>query len=279
MIRSLSLSVAFAAVVAMPAFAAEPPQNDLLNATLWMQNSVEAKANSVAVFTLARIRLDQALADTNWTAAPVEQGAGFQNKPPAIVVDIDETAMDNSGYQAHLAINNTSFDPKTWTAFVNSATSRAIPGALDFLKYADSKGVKIFYVSNRTAEEEAGTRKNMAALGFPVDNSMDTVLTSREKPDWTSAKGTRRAFIGQTHRILLNLGDNFGDFTDDFRGDDAERLKVYEANKDRWGREWLMIANPAYGSFESAPFKHDFKVPEGDRREAKRKAMQPWDGK
>ena len=58
----------------------------------------------------------------------------------------------------------------------------------------------------------------------------------------------------------------------------AGRLAVLEQHKDRWGREWIMLANPTYGSFESAPFKHDFKVSDADKRRAKRDALEPWPG-
>ena len=47
---------------------------------------------------------------------------------------------------------------------------------------------------------------------------------------------------------------------------------VLEQHKARWGREWIMLPNPTYGSFESAPYKHDFKLSEGDKRKAKRDA-------
>ncbi len=108
--------------------------------------------------------------------------------------------------------------------------------------------MKVFYVSNRSAEEEPTTRKNLEKFGFPIDTTMDTVLTSRERPDWTSAKGTRRAFVAKEYRVLLNLGDNFSDFTDEYRGNEAERLAVLEQHKDHWGREWIMLPNPTYGS-------------------------------
>jgi len=156
--------------------------------------------------------------------------------------------------------------------------SDVIPGALEFLKYADSKGVKLFYVSNRTAEEEAGTRKNVERLGFPMGGNVDTFLMARKKPEWGSAKSTRRAFVAKDYRVLLNLGDNFGDFSDAYRGSEAERLKVYEDNKARWGREWIMLANPAYGSFETATFGHDFKKSPEEQRKAKREVLQGWDG-
>jgi acid phosphatase len=259
--------------------AAGPPANDLLNATLWMQKSVEYKATALAAFALARLRLDQALADPKWTALiPKEQGEGYQSLPPAVILDVDETILDNSGYQAWMTMKGTSWEPKTWNAYVNTMTSLPIPGALEFVRYAESKGVRVFYVSNRTAEEEAPTRKNLERYGFTMGGPLDTVLTSRERPDWGSAKGTRRAFIARDYRVLLNVGDNFGDFVDEYRGTEAERLAVLEQHQARWGREWIMLANPTYGSFETAPFKHDFKLSDADRRKAKREALQAWPG-
>ena len=76
-----------------------PKANDGLNATYWMQNAVEYKANAAALYQLAKLRLDQALADKSWTAA-LEQGSGYEGKPPAVILDIDETVLDNSPYQA-----------------------------------------------------------------------------------------------------------------------------------------------------------------------------------
>lgn len=275
--HAIAALVAAAALSAAPAIAADPADDGLL-ATLWMQKSIEYKGAALTAFTLARVRLDQALADKNWTAAPGEQTGNYQDKPPAVVLDVDETIMDNSGYQAWTVRAGTRFDPKTWTEYVNSETSLAIPGAVEFTQYAASKGVKVFYVTNRTKEEEPGTHKNMEKLGFPMGGNIDTLLTSREQPDWTSAKSTRRAYIAKDYRILLNLGDNYGDFSDDYRLDEAGRLKSYEANKDRFGKEWIMLPNPTYGSFESATFGHDFKKSPDEQRTAKRASLLPWAG-
>ena len=272
------VTLVIALAVATQSLAQDPPQNDLLNAALWMQRSVEYKATALTAFALARIRLDQALADQNWTAAPKEQTGAYQSLPPAIVLDVDETILDNSSYQAWMALKDTTFDPKTWNAYVNTVSSLPIPGAVEFARYADSKGVKVFYISNRTAEEEPATKKNLERFGFPMGGNVDVMLMARKQPDWGSAKGTRRAHIAKSYRILLNVGDNFGDFVDEYRGTEAERLKVMEEHKDRWGREWIMIANPAYGSFESAPFKHDFKLSNADRRKAKRGVLDAWSG-
>ena len=63
--------------------APDPPASDLLNAVLWMQRSAEFKASALTAFALARIRLDQALADPAWTGAPREQTGAYQSLPPA----------------------------------------------------------------------------------------------------------------------------------------------------------------------------------------------------
>lgn len=279
--RVTTLVLVFLLASIAPGFAqppADPPASDLLNAVLWMQRSVEYRASALTAFALARIRLDQALTDPSWTAAPREQTGAYQSLPPAIILDVDESILDNSGYQAWMTLKGTSFDPKTWNAYVKTVTSQPIPGALEFANYADSKGVKVFYISNRTADEEAATRKNLEKFGFPMGGNVDTMLMTHKQADWGSAKGTRRAYIAKSYRILINVGDNLGDFVDEYRGSETERLKIMEDNKARWGREWIMIANPSYGSFESAPYGHDFKRSDGEKRKLKRGVLDAWPG-
>ena len=153
-----------------------------------------------------------------------------------------------------------------------------MPGAVEFAKYADSKGVKVFYVTNRNADQEDATRKNMEALGFPMGGNVDTFLMSKEQEDWTSKKGTRRAFVAKDYRVLLLVGDNYGDFSDDYSLSEAERLASLEKNMAHVGHDWIFIANPEYGSFESAPFGGDFKKPADERRKLKIEALPAWSG-
>mgnify|MGYP003607393214 FL=1 len=255
-----------------------PPASDMLLATLWTQRAVEYKANALTVFALARLRLDEALADKGWTAAPAEQAGDFANLPPAVVLDVDETLLDNSKYQVWMMRANQSFSTKTWNQFCAAQVSTAIPGAVEFTKYADSKGVKVFYVTNRGTETEKDTRENMQKLGFPMGGNVDTFLMQGEKPDWTGAKSTRRAAITKGYRVLLNIGDNFGDFDDRYRTSEADRVKAFEAGMPYWGKQWLMLANPTYGSFDTAPFGHDFKKSREEQRKAKWDVLEGWAG-
>jgi 5'-nucleotidase (lipoprotein e(P4) family) len=276
--KFLVLGAVLAAFSTGVARAQEVAPNDLLLALLWTQRSVEYRANAITVFALAKIRLDEGLADKNWTAAPVEQKGDYQNLPTAVVLDIDETLLDNSLYQGWMMKNNQTFSTKTWNQFCIDQVSTAIPGAVEFTKYADSKGVKVFYLTNRTVDLEKETRANMDKLGFPMGGNVDTFLMQNEKPDWSSAKGTRRAVVAKDYRILLSIGDNFGDFDDRYRSSLADRAKAFDSDIAYWGKQWLMIANPTYGSFDTSAYDNDFKKPPAEQRKAKWDAIESWAG-
>jgi acid phosphatase len=174
--------------------------------------------------------------------------------------------------------NDKSFHPKTWAKYVKTVTSKPIPGSLAFAKYADSKGVKVFYVSNRDTSLEEATRKNLEAYGYPMGGNVDTVLLKKERDDWGSKKGSRRAVIAKDYRILLLIGDNFGDFVDNYKGSIADREATLNANADKWGKSWIAVANPTYGSWESTPYKSNYKLSGDEKRSMKLDAMSTWSG-
>ena len=274
-LRAAAGGLALLAVSVSTAQAGE--SNDNLNATLWMQSAAEYKGTTQGLYRLAEVMLDKALADKSWTAAVAEQTGAFQELPPAVILDLDETVLDNSDYQAWMVLNNETFSEKTWGAFVNTVTSRPIPGALEFTKYADSKGVKVFYVSNRTGDLEEATRKNLEMFGFPMGGNVDTVLLKKEREEWaSSAKGPRRAHVTKDYRVLLQLGDNLGDFVDDYKGNVAERQAVTDSQSKMWGERWIVLPNPSYGSWESAPFGHNYKLTAVEQRDKKLGALSAW---
>src|SRR6185369_12443780 len=133
--KGLALGAVILALGAGSVRAQEAP-SDLLLATLWTQRSVEFKGNALTVYALAKIRLDQGLADKTWTAAPAEQKGDFANLPPAVILDVDETVLDNSPYQVWMMKNGKTFSVKTWNEFCDAQISRAVPGAVEFAKYA-----------------------------------------------------------------------------------------------------------------------------------------------
>lgn len=229
-----------------------PSAHENLNAVLWVQTALEYEALALQAFRQAQDQLDAALADPSWTAA-IEQQGDASKLPPAVILDVDETVLDNSYYQARMIRDNTTFASDTWDPWVEEARATAIPGAVEFTQYATKKGVTVFYVTNRTANLEAATRKNLAAEKFPLTDGVDTVLVRGERPEWNaSAKGARRAFVARHYRILMLVGDDLGDFVVEAAGTPEERRLRSAPQAEWWGRRWIMVPNPTYGSWERA---------------------------
>lgn len=240
---------------AAPAVAAGADETiglDNLNAVLWVQTAVEYRATALQAYALGRRALDEALADPTWTAL-LEQQGDYAELPPAVILDIDETVLDNSPYEARLLLDRATYDESSWAAWVEQRAAEAVPGAREFVVYAAARGVAVFYVSNRRAPLEAATRDNLAAEGFPLDDTIDTVLLRGEIPAWEASDKTPRfRHIAADHRVLLMFGDNMGDFTAASGGDVAERAAFATEHVEYWGTRWITLANPTYGSFISA---------------------------
>lgn len=234
--------------------AQEIPVHEKFIPTLWVQTAVEWEGLCRQAFQQARAALDFALKKNKKHSAALEQQTGsLKKKKPAVILDIDETVLDNSPGQARQVMANTGFVPKDWTAWVAEARAKAIPGAVEFCRYAASRGVTVFFVTNRDASEEAATRRNLERWGFPLDARIDTVLTRNEKPEWSSSdKASRRTVVASTHRIVLLVGDDLGDFVGGARTSVAERRKLTAGHVERWGRDWIVLPNPGYGSWEDA---------------------------
>ena len=124
---------------------------------------------------------------------------------------------------------------------------------MEFARYAQSKGVTIFYVTNRYVDVEAPTRENLSRLGFPLDAATDHVLTRKERPEWAASdKTSRRQFVARTHRVLLLIGDDFNEFVSAAGKTAEERAQLNAQHASRWGLRWIMLPNPTYGSWEAA---------------------------
>jgi len=220
-----------------------------LNATLWVQSAVEYRALARQAYASATRALARGRADSSWTAA-LEQTGSVARLPPAVIVDVDETVLDNVRYQGRLLVDGASYAPDTWGAWVAERDADAVPGAVEFARAAAGDGVRVFYITNRDAPLEADTRANLARLGFPVDaDGVDVVLTRGERPEWGSDKSSRRAHVARTHRIVLLVGDDLGDFVETGAAL-AEREAALARHEDRWGERWIVLPNPMYGSWE-----------------------------
>ncbi|GAA4098622.1 5'-nucleotidase, lipoprotein e(P4) family [Mucilaginibacter panaciglaebae] len=212
--------------------------------SLYQQRAAEYKALCFQAYNIARLRLDDALRHKS-------------KKPLAVVTDIDETLLDNSPLDAMLAINNREFDLKAWKRWTAKGIADTVPGAPSFFKYAASKGVAVFYITNRDEDERQGTTKNLKLYHLPYADAEHIILKQN-----TSSKETRRQQVLARYNIVLLCGDNLPDFdvVYDNKPTEENRMAVTEKLKKQFGSRYIIIPNPSYGDFENALFKYNYKL-------------------
>ena len=243
-------------------------------AVLYAQSSAEYEANNLQTYAGAKLALEKALANKNWTAA-IEQKEDFSEKPPAVILDIDETVLNNIPFQARSIIKGESY-PNGWVEWMLEEASTSVAGVYEFLKYADSKGIKIFYVTNRIAIAEEATRNNLKKLGLPFDSDRDVLLMKNEN-GWTSDKVSRRELIAKDYRILLLIGDQLGDFIslDEATAGMDSRKEIAAKYEEMWGKKWFMITNPIYGRWEASIYNNEYPDTESELMQMRLKALKP----
>ena len=220
-----------------------------VGAVLYMQKAGEYRALAYQAFNLAQMRLDADFDKKNLKKLPKEE----RKRARAVVVDIDETILDNSPQQAYLIKNRQPFDIKTWYAWGEKREAKAIPGAVDFLNYASKKGVKVFYVSNRDDVQTQATIDNLKAVGFP-DATTETVML---RVAGQSSKEARRQAILKNYRIVILMGDNLDDLSNVFeRKSIADRFTEVDKARPDFGGKFIVLPNAIYGTWENALYDY-----------------------
>lgn len=206
---------------------------------LWMRTSAEYRALAYQGYNVAMNAVKMAVTDPS-----------HQRKPLAIVLDADETVVDNTKLMGESIVNgNGRFDAPWWRQAVHQGKSQAMPGAVEFLNEVHKQGVEIFYVSNRYAPVNLDvTIQNFKELGFPSVDKDHVLLFEKD-----SDKQPRFDMIAKKYYVIVYMGDNAGDFPIGTKGKTlAERNAIIDAHKEDFGTTFVVFPNPAYGSWVSA---------------------------
>jgi 5'-nucleotidase (lipoprotein e(P4) family) len=226
--------------------------------TLWFQQSAEMEASYIQSYTWAKFLIDAKLDTMD------------KSIPKGVILDIDETVLDNSPNEARLIHSGKTFGSKTWKEWTDEARANALPGALDFTKYTMNKGVEVFYVSNRKTNELESTLINLKKLGFPNADSTHVLLMED-----TGDKTKRRMLVQDQVRVILYVGDNLADYSEAFsdRGEDLGKDLV-RSTAHEWLYEFVVLPNPTYGEWEKALYNNDYSVADSIKVKMRLKILQ-----
>lgn len=230
----------------------------LLMAVLWHQTSAEYAALAYQAYNIARLRLDEDLQIK-------------REKKRAIIVDIDETALNNSFYNAKGIIQEQKY-PEDFYKWIDAAQAEPVPGALEFLTYAIEKGCEIFYISNRRARCIEGTMKNLKKFGFPFADEKHILL----KKDKISKK-ERRQLVEEEYFIALLIGDNLIDFAEVFKGKTIEeRFAEVDKLKSEFGKRFIILPNSMHGEWKKALYDYEWNLTKEQMMEKRIQRLKTW---
>ena len=231
---------------------------------LWVRDSAEYRAISRQVYGAASLALPGMIADKNWSALPDQVGAG--DLPPAVILDVDETALTNPVFQMSLEPPFTDKKLNDWSI---AHVATPVPGAVEFLRQATDAGVAVFFVTNRpcvpdTAGDDPCPQKSvvigdLVEAGLPANESNTSL--SGERPEWGKEKIVRRDWIAKNYRVIMLIGDDLSDFIPCVRrrpvapctdgGTIANRYALTDEYDAYWGAGWFILPNPMHGSWTS----------------------------
>lgn len=226
-------------------------------ALLWMRTAAEYRALCYQGYNAAMAEIDRALAD------PTRSG-----KPLAIVLDCDETVVDNTPGLAAAQIAGSGLYPSSWwNEWCARGEAFAMPGAVEFLQAVDAKGVAIFYVTNRTDSlTYDGTERNLRELGFPQADREHLLLGTD-----TGNKQPRFDRVTADYDVILYMGDNAGDLPiGTYGADREERAAIIDENRALFGTKYIVFPNPVYGAWVYAIADNYFSLTPEERDAANR---------
>lgn len=246
-------------IVIDSAFRLKVRNEHMVLATLFQQTAAEYRALCYQAFNIGRFMLDTDLANQS------------VDKHRIIVLDVDETVLDNSPFQAKSVLNSSSY-PDYWDEWCKLAKAEPLPGAIEFLNYARANGVSIFYVTNRKDYLKEVTIKNLKDKGFPHADAEHVITRSAE----ASKEGRRQTLLEKYHISLL-FGDNLNDFSEDFEGKDVKsRFAAVDNASNKFGTKFIVIPNAMYGDWENALYGYNPRLGDSLNFEKRRQALKSF---
>lgn len=174
---------------------------------------------------------------------------------PAVVLDIDETALMNLGYEADDSQRSGPYDQKRWDRWEASGVTAvdAVPGAVETLRAARASGIEVVFNSNRNSTNATATIDALTLAGLGPVVHLQNLWLKGDDSTGGSGKDARRWEISQKYCVIAMVGDQLGDFSDLFNAPNlspAQRRALTNSPKLRilWGHGWFVLPNPVYGT-------------------------------
>ena len=282
--------------------ASQLAEEENLTAILWVQRSAEFRGLSYQAYNLATMEVDKAVAQRREEDKALQKAIEKDSRkqiclrPLAVVLDIDDTIVSHAPLEVYyLEHPEAKANYNAWKQWI-SQYNPLLPGARDFLKYADKRGVQIFYVTGRGPQDKDITACFLQTAGLPFKDANHLLMNDR-----SGSKMNHFAKLARRYDIICYLGDNVADFPIGASRDEnaviykkesaaatkteipldiqamlkhdknAKRNRIIDLHKHSFGTKFILLPNPMYGDWENNLAKKFRRLP-GSQQIALRKA-------
>ena len=208
----------------------------LPNEIRWFRNSAEYRALTREVYSAAGGRLpalSSGLAASTW----------------AVILDADETVLDNSEYQRRRAVLDSGFTEESWRDWVGERAAVAVPGAVDFTRFVHALGGRVVIVTNRSLAVCDATRENLGAIGVDADMVLcQPERESNKNPRFQRVQNGTAVSGIPALKVVAWVGDNIQDFPELTQASRNDPAALAE-----FGKRFFVLPNPMYGSWQQVP--------------------------
>ncbi len=210
------------------------------SATHWQRNSLEYCRLTLSAY-------DGALAAARRLAKA--------NKPRQwiVLMDADETVIDNSLFERERQSCGGEFKDGQWESWVAASMARDVPGAAAFTNAVHRLGGLVGIVTNRRAADDAITRANLKQAGIWFDYEIGMAETSDKTVRWRGAVLALKKKFGGQPKAVMWVGDQVTDLA--ILGKTGEILRAM-TQKDSGagvGVNLFLLPNPMYGNWQGNP--------------------------
>lgn len=240
-LSALVFAAACAPTAMTPATTAAPPAPEPPSAANaaerhlevhWVRTAAEYRALTLQAFRVA------------WDAVQ-ERAAGLDAGTWAVIVDADETVLDNSDFEARIAETGTPFEEHLWDEWVMEEDAGLVPGAGEFIRRVQDAGGRVAIVTNRDQRLCPATRRNLAALGVRPAALLCETDTGEKEPRFRMVREGTASDTLPPLEVVAWVGDNIGDFPGLEQADRSGPDAAFRL----FGERYFVLPNPMYGSW------------------------------
>ena len=170
-----------------------------------------------------------------------------------VLMDADETVLDNSLFERERNRCGNDFKDEQWESWVKADMARDVPGAAIFTQAVRRLGGLVAIITNRRASDDAITQSTLKKAGIDFDYEIGMGETPDKTERWRGAVAALAQKFGGHPRAAMFVGDQMSDLAVTDKNGAILRAMNQTDRGTGIGMNLFLLPNPMYGTWQDNP--------------------------